>query len=99
MENVMRPRNCYYGWTELYDNFITQGSKCEYNLIPCRNIITYEGKEGGKEKFEGETGEQRRDEEERQEPMLKKWKFYNYFLSSRTFQIFFCLKGGSKILF
>ena len=34
--------------------------------------IMYEGREGGREKLEGETGEQRRDEEERQEPMLKK---------------------------
>ena len=46
------------------------------SFLPTLLRIMYEGKEGGKEKFEGETGEQRRDEEERQEPMLKKGKFY-----------------------
>ena len=58
------------------------------SFLPTLVRITYEGNEGGREKFEGETGEQRWDEEERQEPMLKKWKFYNYFLSSRTFSNF-----------
>ena len=42
--------------------------KSPKSIIP----ITYEGKEGGREKLEGETVEQQRDEEERQEPMLKK---------------------------
>ena len=52
--------------------------KCNENFCPlCK---TYEGKEGGTEKFEGETGEQRRDEEERQEPILKKGKYDNFFL-------------------
>ena len=60
-------------------------------FLPTLVRITYEGKEGGKEKFEGVTGEQRRDVEERQEPMLKKLKFYNYFLSSKTFSNFLLL--------
>ena len=66
------------------------------SFLPTLVRITYEGNEGGREKFEGETGEQRWDEEERQEPMLKKWKFYNYFLSSRTFSNFLLLKKGVK---
>ena len=66
------------------------------SFLPTLVRITYEGNEGGREKFEVETGEQRWDEEERQEPMLKKWKFYNYFLSSRTFSNFLLLKKGVK---
>ena len=41
------------------------------SLLPTLLRIMYEGTEGGREKLEGETGEQRQDGEERQEPMLK----------------------------
>ena len=56
--------------------------------------MTYEGTEGG------ETGEQQYDDEERQEPMLKKWKYDKYFFSKFYFAwIFknncFCLGGGT----
>ena len=59
-------------------------------------------KEGGREKFEGETGKQRRNEEERQEPMLNKIKFDIYFLSTRTFSNFLLLGScvqNTKIMF
>ena len=36
------------------------------SCLPTLLRIPYEGTEGGREKFEGETGEQQRDEEERQ---------------------------------
>ena len=37
--------------------------------------IAYEGREGGRKKFEEETGEQRQDAEERKEPILKHFYF------------------------
>ena len=42
------------------------------SFLPTLLRIKYEGKEGGTENSEGETGEQRRDEEEKQEPILKR---------------------------
>ena len=41
----------------------------EYIIL---NRMTYEGRKGDGEILEGETGEHKRDEEERQEPILKK---------------------------
>ena len=49
-----------------------------FSFLPTLLRITYEGREGEREKLEGETGKQR-DHKERQESMLKKWKFYKCF--------------------
>ena len=61
------------------------------SFLPTLLRITYEGKEGGREKFEGETGKQRQDEEERQEPMLSTRTFSNFLLqkSKNYFQPIF----------
>ena len=60
--------------------------------------IPYEGREEGREKLEEETGEERQDDEERQEPMLRKWKYDKYLSSTRTFSNFSLLGSLKKAM-
>ena len=50
--------------------------------------ITYEGR---REKLEGQAREQRRDEQETQDTILKKLEYDKLFLSLELFQIFVCM--------